>query len=512
MTLIKKILHTTSLKANIVANFIGNGWSALMSILFVPIYLRYIGAEGYGLIGIFASLQVVLSLLDSGLSTTLNKEMSRLSVLPFSEQKMRNIVKTLGGIYWIVAVIAGLIAISISPLLAQHWVQPKKLGIQTVTYVFFLLSASVVFQFPTGFYGGGLLGLQRQVMLNVLRIIFATLRSVGALFVLMFVSQSILAFFGWTLFITILQAFVYKYTLWFYLPKAPVKTMFDKQELKSIWRFATGLTVVGLTSILLTQLDSIILSKILSLEQFGYYTLAFTVGSISYMIVGPISQSYFPKFSTLLAEQKFDELKKMYHKGCQLVTLLVLPFALFLALFSKEILLIWTHSQHTVDNTWQITSVVSLAVAIHCLMFMPYMLCLSNSNTKLAFYTNIILLIFLIPGTIYSAIHYGGLGGATCWLIITVVYLFVNPILIHRFFLKGEAFNWYWNDTLKPIIGCIVIMVISRYFLSKNHFDNIRTIGILALIGIMGFLTTLLSSNELKKNFKLFQPKLQKVV
>ena len=54
--MIKKLVSTTSLKANIIANFVGNGWSALISIIFIPQYLKYIGAEGYGLIGIFASL------------------------------------------------------------------------------------------------------------------------------------------------------------------------------------------------------------------------------------------------------------------------------------------------------------------------------------------------------------------------------------------------------------------------------------------------------------------------
>ena len=125
--MIKRLLHTTSLKANITANFIGNAWSALIGLLFVPIYLNYIGAEGYGLIGIFASLQVVLSLLDSGLSTTLNKEMSRLSVLPQKEQQMQNLVKTLGNVYWGMALVAGLIALCISPLLARYWVHPVNL-------------------------------------------------------------------------------------------------------------------------------------------------------------------------------------------------------------------------------------------------------------------------------------------------------------------------------------------------------------------------------------------------
>lgn len=497
--MIKKILHTTSLRANIIANFIGNGWAALISILFVPLYLKYIGAEGYGLIGIFASLQVVLSLLDSGLSTTLNKEMSRLNIMPHSASKMRNIVKTLSIVYWGIAILSGLIAFCLSPFLARYWVHPKELSVETITYAFFLLSVTVIFQFPTGFYGGGLLGLQRQVMLNVLRILFATVRSVGAIFVLMFLSNSILAFFAWTLFITALQALTYRYFLWFYLPKIAFKAVFDKQELKNIWRFATGLTAVSLTGILLTQLDSIILSKILLLNDFGYYTLAFTVGSVLYMIVGPVSQSYFPKFSALLAEGNEEQLKRTYHQGCQLVTLLVLPFALFLALFSREILFIWTDNQQTVDNTWKIASVVSLAVAIHCLMMMPYMLCLAYSNTKLAFYTNIILLVFLIPGTIYSAIQYGGLGGALCWLVVTIVYLFVNPILIHKSFLKGEAFNWYWNDTFKPIVICIFIMGIARYVLSLYQLNSATMITMLTLIGVMGFGVTYLSSKELKK-------------
>ena len=147
-----KIFQTTSIKANIISNFIGNGWGAFLSIFFVPIYLKYIGAEGYGLIAIFASLQVVLSLLDSGLSTTLNKEIARLSVLPDTQQQIKNLVKTLGTVYWGLSIIAGIIALGLSPLIANYWVQPNALSISTITYAFILLSGSIIFQLPSGFY------------------------------------------------------------------------------------------------------------------------------------------------------------------------------------------------------------------------------------------------------------------------------------------------------------------------------------------------------------------------
>lgn len=499
--MIKRILNKSSLKANIIANFIGNGWLGIISLVFVPIYLKYIGPEGYGLIGIFASLQAVLSLLDSGLSTTLNRELASLSIMPNAAAKMHNLVKTLGTVYWLVALLAGTIALILSPVLARYWVHPEHLSTSTISYAFILLSLSLVFQFPSGFYSGGLLGLQKQVMLNFIRIFFATLRSAGAVMVLIYLSKSVLVFFGWTLCITVLQAFTYKYALWFSLPKSVDKAFFDKQVLKKIWRFAAGMTAIGLTSILLTQTDQIILSKILSLEKFGYYVFAFTIGSVTYMIASPISQSYFPKFTILLAEGKIDDLKKLYHQGCQLVTLLVMPFALFLSLFSKEIIYIWTHNSTTVTNTWQITSVVSLAVSVHCLMFIPYILCLSYSQTKIALYTNIIILIVLIPSTIYAAIYFGGLGGALCWLSINLIYLIINPLLIHRLFLKGEVFNWYWQDTFKPIIGGMLILLLAKKILAYYSFGQLQQIIFLSLTGILAFIATLFSTPELRKFF-----------
>ena len=41
---------------NVAANILGLGWAALMGICFVPLYLKFIGVEGYDLIGFFVIL------------------------------------------------------------------------------------------------------------------------------------------------------------------------------------------------------------------------------------------------------------------------------------------------------------------------------------------------------------------------------------------------------------------------------------------------------------------------
>lgn len=464
----------------------------------MPIYLNYIGAEGYGLIGIFASLQSVLLLLDGGLSITLNKELSRLSVLSGTQQQMRNIVKTLGTVYWGVAILAGIIAICLAPILAKYWVKPESLNIQTITYAFILLSISLTFQFPAGFYSGGLAGLQRLVMLNALRILFATLRSVGALLVLIFVSKSILAFFAWTLFVAILQAFSFRYFLWYYMPKTQSKTIFDRQELKNIWRFAFGMIGISLTAMLLTQVDKIILSKILTLEQFGYYTISCTLGAMLYQIINPLTQSYFPKISSLISLNRTEELKNIYHQSSQLVSVLVFPATLILIFFSKELIFIWTHNQITVDNTWLVTSIYALGTGISVLLVMPYLLTLAYSWTKMAFYQNLVLLFIMIPLTIYLAHHYGAIGGALSWALINVCYFLITPTLIHNKFLKNEKFYWYWQDCLRIALVSTAFIFLAKYFLPLSKLSLIMQLIALSLTGIVGVIINAIFAKNLK--------------
>ena len=67
----------TRLQLNLVANFAGQGWTAIMVLAFVPLYLKFLGIEAYGLIGFYAMLQAAFQILDLGLSQTINREMAR---------------------------------------------------------------------------------------------------------------------------------------------------------------------------------------------------------------------------------------------------------------------------------------------------------------------------------------------------------------------------------------------------------------------------------------------------
>jgi O-antigen/teichoic acid export membrane protein len=122
----------TVLKKNLAANFAGGVWTGLMGLVFVPLYIHFIGIEAYGLIGIFATLLAIFGLLDMGLSGTLNREMARLAVQKGNAQEMRDFLRTLEIPYWLAGLLISVSVIAASPFIAYRWVNAEQLSPKTI--------------------------------------------------------------------------------------------------------------------------------------------------------------------------------------------------------------------------------------------------------------------------------------------------------------------------------------------------------------------------------------------
>ncbi|MCL0034117.1 oligosaccharide flippase family protein [Thermodesulfovibrionales bacterium] len=477
------------LKKNIIANFAGNGWTALMSLAFVPLYIKFMGIESYGLVGIFATLLALFGLLDMGLSTTLNRELARFSALPDKAQDMRNLVRTLELPYWGVAFVIGVAVVGLSGPIANYWVNVDELSPATVQQALMIMGVVVAFRWPTSLYSGGLMGLQKQVLLNGINAFAATLRGIGAVLVLWLISPTIQAFFVWQIFASVVHTALVAGFLWRSLPKNGHRSHFQREVLFRIWRFAAGMTGISVTSILLMQTDKIILSKILPLEMFGYYTLATVVANTLYFFISPVFSALFPRFSQLVSINDRTGLKELYHKSCQFMSVMILPAAIVVSFFSSEILLLWTGNPVTVANTHSIISLLIIGTALNGLMNLPYGLQLAHAWTKLALYTNIIASIVLVPMIYFLAIHYGVVGAAAAWVILNTGYVLICIQIMHSRLLKGEQWRWYLNDVGIPLLASLSTVILWRLFMPD---DMSRLAMFIYLAGIS--ITTLFAS------------------
>lgn len=457
MKLFRFTIPISRLKLNLLANFAGAGWSTLMGLLFIPLYIRFMGIEAYGLIGFYIALQGALQILDFGLSPTMNREMARYSVQPERAGEARDLVRTLEIGYWAIGLAIGAVIYALAPFIATHWIRAIALPTSVVQAAVVSMGVLSALQWPLTFYQGGLLGLQRQAALNALLIAMSTLRYGGVALILWRVSPTITAFFAWQIVVSAVQVSLITLLLWRSLPAANHAPHFQPSLLKNIWRFAAGMSGITLATLILTQVDKVILSKLLSLELFGYYTLAGVVSNGLAMIASPVFNVVFPQLSALAAIGDTEAIKRFYHRSAQIMAVIILPVAALLALFAIDVLRLWTGNLETARNTASIASLLVIGTAINNLMSIPYALQLAHGWTGIVLRIIIFLLITLVPMIIFMATHYGPIGAAAVWMVLNVIYMLIGIPLTHARLLKGEGWRWFIEDFGLPLLGVAIV-------------------------------------------------------
>lgn len=458
---------TPSIRINILANFAGRTWSALMGLAFVPLYIGYMGIESFGLVGFFVTLVGVTTVLDFGLATTLNRELARLSALPDSAAEMRTLLHTLEIVYWGIALLTGVLVVLVAPLIAEHWLQVETIPTETVTRAVTLMGLTLAFQWPIALYGGGLLGLQKQVWHNIVSAGIATVRYAGVVLVLEFVSPTIIAFFSWQAVTVLIGVVVSRFVLTGYLPRSSSTRAFSADLLRAISGFALGSAGATVTAVLILQSDKLILSRILPLTEFGYYSLAWMVATVLFYIAYPIFTAYFPRFSSVSVSDP-SMLRSLYGTASQLLAVAVIPLGITLAFFSREILSLWIADVQTVENTWMLMTLLLLGVTASALMYIPNVLQLSQGWTGLMLTSNSVALLFLIPGIVFAVMNWGAAGAAIYWLGLNVALVSIVPLLMHRRLLATEKPAWYTYSLIVPLLAtglaCLIVKLVSLRF------------------------------------------------
>ena len=469
----------------------------LMGLVFVPLYIKFLGMEAYGLIGFFATLQGVFSVLDLGLGATLNRELARASAHPEQTERTRDLVRTLEFVYWGIAVIIGATVIGTGPLIAHKWLNPIGLSASTIEHVVVLIGLVIAFQWPMVFYSSGLMGLQRQMSNNVITSGIATVRGVGAVLVLWLVSPTIGAYFQWQLIMSVLGVAWFAIMLWMSLPQDRGKARFRMALLRSVWSFAAGMTGITVVTMALMQADKVLLSTLLPLEVFGYYTLAASVAGVSAFTAGPMFGALFPRFSQLVSQGDNKQLTTLYHRACQLISITVLPTMLVVALFSSELLLLWTRNPIIAERAHWLVSLLAIGTALNGLMTIPYALQLAYGWTRLAFTANVIGVALLVPLIFVLATQYGAVGAAVVWVLLNTGYILFGIPVMHRRLLKGEMGQWYKLDIGLPLAAALPVVLLARRFY-PDGLTTVITVLYLVATGLSALLAAVVAAPQVR--------------
>jgi O-antigen/teichoic acid export membrane protein len=285
------------------------------------------------------------------------------------------------------------------------------------------------------------------------------------------------------------------------LPKVPVdaRTPWQWEPLHGVLKFSLSIAFTSSVWVLVTQTDKLILSKLLPLSDYAYFTLAVLVAGGVAVISGPISGALMPRMTKLSAVGDDVGLIQLYRHATQLTGVISVPAAIMLVIFAEQVLWVWTGDTEIARKTAPVLTLYSLGNGILAIGSFPYYLQYSKGNMKLHMIGNIFFILFLIPSVILATLKFGMIGAGWSWLSANMIYFLFWVPFVHNRYAKGLHWSWLIEDVLKVSIPAFATALLMQGSFSGNE-NRIETTIYLFSIGVLLLITTCLSSSYVRKS------------
>ena len=455
-----------SLKGNIAANYASQLYATLIGIVLVPLYLQYMGAEAYGLVGFFAMLQAWFNLLDLGLTPTIARESARYHGAAMSALAYRRMYRSLSIVFICIAVTGGAALFATAGAVANHWLNIRSLPPTDVLAAVQIMAVCVALRWMGGLYRGVVTGSERLVWLGGFNAAIATLRFVGVLVTMWVWGFTPVVFFWHQLAVAVLEVTVLLTMCHRLLPSGHSITErigWSFRPIQPLLRFSLTVAFTSSVWVLVTKTDKLILSGILPLAEYGYFTLAVLAAGGITIISGPISMAIMPRMARLYAEGKHDEVRRIYNQGAQLVSVIAGSLAVTLIVCTESLLFAWTGSHEVTQAAAPILRLYAIGNGLLALGAFPYYLQYARGNLRYHLIGNFVLVVFLTPAIIVAAMKAGGVGAGWVWVSMNALYLIFWVGYVHSKLEPGLHWDWLVSNVFVILLPTLLVgLVLSR--------------------------------------------------
>ena len=453
-------MSETSTSRRLVLNTIANGGGQLLgplvSILLVPIYLRVLGREAYGLIGFFSALSILLSVFSHGVGQSLQREIARRERDPAQRGTRRNLVRTFEIAYAALGLLLALALAAFSSRLAHGWVRATDLDPALIQTCLLLLALRIGVALPNGVYQAVFIGTQRQVTGNLI-IMAATFAGAVATVVVVLIFRSIVA-------VLVVDAALAALTLVaLRMGAAAVLAEDDGPPGRFSW---VDFTAVARPSawiiwssgigVIVTQTDRVLLSRMVELSSLAAYNTAVAGGRLISVLYTPFLVAAYPELCQLSGAHDRPRLTRLMARNAAVVAALTCACTAPLGAFAPDVLLAWTHDAALArEGALVLTIYVAGSVAIaYASVFYSLMLALGAVRFAALFNT---LSLFWYPVGMAALIRQLGIAGAAwTWLAYAVsAWITVVGACYYRHLERSGLLPYLLRSLAAPLVGLL---------------------------------------------------------
>ena len=316
MTTARRIAKNTTLIliAQIVTYILG---------FFITIYtIRYLGVGNFGILSLALSITgIFIIFTDLGLGTLIVREIARDKSV--TDKYISNILlmKVLLTILTLGLIILTVTILGYSPV---------------VKNVIYIITFSIMIGTFTTFLSAIFQANEKMLHLSISNILTSVAMFVGT-FVGIYYKLD-LNFFAFIYLISNTLIFIYiliVYLRTFSLPRLEIDLSFWKPTLKEAWPFG----ITGLSGMLYTYIDSIMLSVFQGTEAVGFYSIAYRIMLIMLFIPNAVNLAIFPVMSQFYTHSK-DSLKLVHERYFKYMIMLGIPIGAGITILADKIILL----------------------------------------------------------------------------------------------------------------------------------------------------------------------------
>ncbi|MCQ4314698.1 lipopolysaccharide biosynthesis protein [Stutzerimonas zhaodongensis] len=469
-------------------SYAGQAYAMLIGILILPFYLGHLGAEAYGLIGFFAVMQVWLQLLDAGLSPSLVRQIAHFrgrSAIGARSYEPGQLLRSFEIIFLPLTALTVLGVHFSGDWIAQHWLQAQELDTATIVHCISLMGLVVGLKLYATLYKSGLQGLELHAWLNGANVLIATLRYFGGLCLVANISEDPVDFFLFQTVVALIETLIFAVKAYVLMPSPRIFTGFNWPLVKPVLPFAASISLTSVLWILLTQLDKVLLSNVLLLKEYGYFSLVALMATGIMTLTNPLVQTLLPRMTVLVAEGRIADMQTLYLNATRFVCSLLFPLTGVVAFHSAELVFAWTGDVEAAQWSRTVLPWYVIGSAIMAITAFQFYLQYAYGRLRLHVWFSLISAAISIPVVIYAALAHGVYGAALAWFGLRIVTFLIWPSMVHKRF--GPSLHRPWLQDLLRItamtgLGLLIGEPVFDAIASDNRFDVLLGLAVSGLI------------------------------
>jgi O-antigen/teichoic acid export membrane protein len=446
-------LRGTTLVKNMFFNILGIGVPSLVGFVTIPLIIKGLGLERFGILALIWVVTGYLGFIDLGLSRATTKYVAEALGAGRHDQIPEYVGTTMmlqGGL----GLLGAASLILLTPLLVEKVLNIPGLYLAEVKASFIILAFSIPIILLSSSLRGVLEAAQRFDLVNAVKI------PVSASFYVLPLIGLALGFglpgiLGLLIFARLISMLVWGWNYSKLFPHLPALFVFRRSLIRSLLSFGGWVSISSIVYTISNSIDRFMIGSLRTVRDVSYYSAPQEVVTKFGIIPGSLSLILFPAFSSLMGGRKDEHSRVLYVRSLKYIIMCTGPIVLFFVFYAGPFLRLWLGKDFS-SNSGLIMQILSLGFLITSLSGVPFNYLQGTGKVALVTKLQIAELALFLPLAALMIKHWG-IRGAAIALGIKTLFLTSALLIVSQRKRRIEMAVWrqtgFWRSPAANVMG-----------------------------------------------------------